>query len=351
MILDVDFMTLRFELESGIRLSQPSYCPPNIYNLMRSCWKENPNSRPSFAQLKHSLYVDTNFPKNSKTKGTDEEGDGVVDIYKNILEDATMRMRYNAICQQNQGYASLNCNKSDNEISTIAKSYPKLVPKTPTNRGNVNEKIIINNDFELSYTNSTYETLASELNSSSKLTQDTEPDNIIHNRGAERKPIKFDWSPTRSYKITEDNEPIKRDAKRNDTNDKDNFQLSVPYKGPENNKSITSPLILNTKSYPISKCLRNVNVSKSTENMQNIGDTNYCQGVNETTKLMRKSESDDNPIEETYRLKRSESDMSQNTQYTAIDLSETSSYTYWKYQQNDTTAIGRLLSVDEVDEC
>ena len=312
-------MTLRLELESGIRLSQPSYCPPNIYNLMRSCWKENPNSRPSFAQLKQALYLDTNFPKNSNTTDMDEEGDGVVDIYKNILEDATMRMRYNTICQQNQGYASLNCNKSDNEISTIAKSYPKLVPKTPTNRGNVNEKIIINNDFELSYTNSTYETLASELNSSSKLTQDTEPDNIIHKRGAERSPINF-----------------------------------VPYKGLENNKSIKSPIILNTKSYPISKCLRNVNVSKSTENvhkMQNICDTNYCQGANETTKLMRKSESDDNPIEETYRLKRSESDMSQNTQYTAIDLSETSSYTYWKYQQNDTPAIGRLLSVDEVDEC
>ena len=312
-------MTLRLELEGGIRLSQPSYCPPNIYNLMRSCWKENPNSRPSFAQLKQALYLDTNFPKNSKTTDMDEEGDSVVDIYKNILEDATMRMRYNTICQQNQGYASLNCNKSDNEISTIAKSYPKLVPKTPTNRGNVNEKIIINNDFELSYTNSTYETLASELNSSSKLTQDTEPDNIIHKTGAERRPINF-----------------------------------VPYKGLENNKSIKSPIILNTKSHPISKCLRNVHVSKSTENvhkMQNIGDTNYCQGANETTKLMRKSESDDNPIEETYRLKRSESDMSQNTQYTAIDLSETSSYTYWKYQQNDTPAIGRLLSVDEVDEC
>ena len=115
-------MTLRFELEGGIRLSQPSYCPPNIYNLMRSCWKENPNSRPSFAQLKQSLYLDTNFPKNSKTTDMDGEGDGVVDIYKNILEDATMRMRYNTICQQNQGYASLNCNKSDNEISTIAKS-------------------------------------------------------------------------------------------------------------------------------------------------------------------------------------------------------------------------------------
>ena len=347
-------MTLRLELGSGIRLSQPSYCPPNIYNLMRSCWQDNPNSRPSFAQLKQSLYLDTNFPKNSKTTGMDEECDGVVDIYKNILEDATMRMRYNAICQQNQGYASLNCSKSDNETSKNAKSYTKLVPEAPTNRGNVNEKIKINNDFELSYTNSTYETLATELNSSKKLTQDTEPDNPIHQRGAERKLIHFNWCPTRSYKISKDNEPIKRDATRNTTNEKDKLQLSVPNKGPENNKSITSPLILNAKSHPISKCLRIVNVSNSTENMHNmhnIGDTNYCQGVNETTKLMRKSESDDNPIRETYKLKKSESDMSQNTQYTAIDLSETSSYTYWKYQQNDSTAIGRLLSVDEVDEC
>ena len=263
-------MTLRLELESGIRLSQPSYCPPNIYNLMRSCWQENPNSRPSFAQLKQSLYLDTNFPKNSKRTGMDEGGEGVEDIYRNILEDATMRMRYNAICQQNQGYASLNCSKADNETSKIALSYPKLVPKTPTNRGNVNEKMIINNDFELSYTNSTYETLASDLNSSSKLTQDTKPDNPIHKRGAERKPISFDWCPTRSYTMSKGNEPMKLDAKRNTTNDRDKLQLSVPYKGPENNSSITSALILNTKSNPTSKCLQNVNVSKSTENMHNM---------------------------------------------------------------------------------
>ena len=262
-----------------------------------------------------------------------------------------MRMRYNTICKQNQGYASLNCNKSNDERSTIAKSYSKLVPKTPTNRGIVNEKIIMNNDFELSYTNSTYETLASHINSSSKSSQGTEPDNIGYKKGALRKPIEFDWCPTRSYKISEANESIKRGVKRNNTNDQDMLALSVPYKGPEINVSLTSPLILNTNSYPIYKCLKKGNVSKSIENMQNIGDTNYCQGANETTKLMRKSESDDNPMEETYKLKRSESDMSQNTQYTAIDLSETSSYTYWKYQQNDTTAIGRLLSVDEVDEC
>ncbi|KAF8374437.1 hypothetical protein PRIPAC_80866 [Pristionchus pacificus] len=47
--------SVRSFLESGGRLSQPLYCPDNVYELLLSCWRISPLDRPSFSSLHHSL--------------------------------------------------------------------------------------------------------------------------------------------------------------------------------------------------------------------------------------------------------------------------------------------------------
>merc|ERR1712100_254037 len=39
-------------LKTGQRMQKPSNCPDNIYEIMMRCWLEDPNSRPSFGELK-----------------------------------------------------------------------------------------------------------------------------------------------------------------------------------------------------------------------------------------------------------------------------------------------------------
>lgn len=42
-------------LNEGYRMEKPENCSDKIYQIMLSCWHPNPNSRPSFTQLKHAL--------------------------------------------------------------------------------------------------------------------------------------------------------------------------------------------------------------------------------------------------------------------------------------------------------
>ncbi|GLD63334.1 protein-tyrosine kinase 2-beta-like protein [Lates japonicus] len=43
------------QLESGVRLPKPQFCPPTIYSLLTRCWSYEPQDRPSFSQLVCSL--------------------------------------------------------------------------------------------------------------------------------------------------------------------------------------------------------------------------------------------------------------------------------------------------------
>ncbi|OPJ71726.1 tyrosine-protein kinase Lck [Patagioenas fasciata monilis] len=42
-------------LERGYRMPQPDNCPPELYELMRQCWKERPEERPTFEYMKSVL--------------------------------------------------------------------------------------------------------------------------------------------------------------------------------------------------------------------------------------------------------------------------------------------------------
>ncbi|GMT25092.1 hypothetical protein PFISCL1PPCAC_16389, partial [Pristionchus fissidentatus] len=47
--------SVRSFLESGGRLTQPMYCPDNVFDVVLSCWRVSPLDRPSFSSLHHSL--------------------------------------------------------------------------------------------------------------------------------------------------------------------------------------------------------------------------------------------------------------------------------------------------------
>ena len=79
-----------------------------------SCWRSDPNARPSFGQLKLSLYQDHHFPKVLDTSENDNLDDHVRKKYKVTLEDSSMRTKYTEICQQNIDYLSIYCNNSEN---------------------------------------------------------------------------------------------------------------------------------------------------------------------------------------------------------------------------------------------
>lgn len=48
---DVDNFDLFSYLKEGRRMMRPRYCPEILYEIMLSCWRENPNDRPTFDEL------------------------------------------------------------------------------------------------------------------------------------------------------------------------------------------------------------------------------------------------------------------------------------------------------------
>ncbi len=38
-------------VSTGYRLSKPSKCPPEHYELMEKCWMKNPQQRPTFKEI------------------------------------------------------------------------------------------------------------------------------------------------------------------------------------------------------------------------------------------------------------------------------------------------------------
>ena len=43
------------QIREGKRLEKPKICPNEVYFLMKLCWKELPENRPSFSQLNINL--------------------------------------------------------------------------------------------------------------------------------------------------------------------------------------------------------------------------------------------------------------------------------------------------------
>ena len=127
-------------MESGIRLTQPIGCPANVWSLMMSCWRSDPNARPSFGQLKISLYQDHHFPKVLETPENDNLDDHVRKKYKVILEDSSMRTKYDDICQQNIDYLSIDCNNSSIKTASPTLEMGAVGNETDNNSGNTRDR-------------------------------------------------------------------------------------------------------------------------------------------------------------------------------------------------------------------
>lgn len=48
-------------IEDGKRLSQPTYCPDNVYSIMENCWQYNPKDRPTFNFLTEFFIKDPDY--------------------------------------------------------------------------------------------------------------------------------------------------------------------------------------------------------------------------------------------------------------------------------------------------
>ncbi|XP_019868386.2 proto-oncogene tyrosine-protein kinase receptor Ret isoform X2 [Aethina tumida] len=57
-IPDVSFIQ---SLEDGVRLKRPEICSDDVFKLMSECWAVNPDDRPTFNQICHSLCTDKNI--------------------------------------------------------------------------------------------------------------------------------------------------------------------------------------------------------------------------------------------------------------------------------------------------
>ena len=53
--IGIDYQDLINELQLGIRLPTPEYCPTSIALLIQACFNEDPNERPTFSQLKKTI--------------------------------------------------------------------------------------------------------------------------------------------------------------------------------------------------------------------------------------------------------------------------------------------------------
>ena len=53
--IGIDYQDLINELQLGIRLPTPEYCPTSIALLIQACFNEDPNERPTFSQIKETI--------------------------------------------------------------------------------------------------------------------------------------------------------------------------------------------------------------------------------------------------------------------------------------------------------
>ena len=43
-------------IAKGGRLERPAGCPPEVYELMRTCWAKDPAKRPAFEEIQCKMY-------------------------------------------------------------------------------------------------------------------------------------------------------------------------------------------------------------------------------------------------------------------------------------------------------
>ena len=118
-----DYLTLKSQLCSGIRLPKPTFCPQRHYDFIKSCWHEDPSHRPCFTEIKDLIYKDPIFPKEFVPHDPNDNN-----VSAQTYE--FMRKQYDSIQRSNPVYLSMagkgdsDSNKSKDSTSTISDEQP-----------------------------------------------------------------------------------------------------------------------------------------------------------------------------------------------------------------------------------
>ncbi|CAB3359411.1 Hypothetical predicted protein [Cloeon dipterum] len=70
----IELTDVYHKLEKNYRMECPPGCPPKIYQLMCTCWRWNPNDRPTFKEIHHSL--ENMFQESSITEEVEKQLQG-----------------------------------------------------------------------------------------------------------------------------------------------------------------------------------------------------------------------------------------------------------------------------------
>jgi len=65
---------IREYVVTGKRLDKPEICPPIIYEMMCRCWEENPDNRPSFAEISQFILMLLNGQTKPAAGSTEQDG-------------------------------------------------------------------------------------------------------------------------------------------------------------------------------------------------------------------------------------------------------------------------------------
>lgn len=251
-----------------------------------SCWRSDPNARPSFGQLKISLYKDHHFPKVLETPENDNLDDHVRKKYKVILEDSSMRTKYKDICQQNIDYLSIHCNNSSIKTATPTLEMGAVGNETGSNSGNTRGPAESSSEGGLKSPGPLQKPIClSDLNTG-----------ITNFQGH-----------TRAIDLT---------------------SLRSTYETPLINSKLSN------------KYTNNIQTNENGDMLES--------GMNAKSEIRGHKKYEDNGNEDSYKSLGSEGGVSQSTQYTAIDISETMAFMETKYQQKEEKCIGRMQSLHEV---
>ena len=251
-----------------------------------SCWRSDPNARPSFGQLKISLYQDHHFPKVLDTPENDNLDDHVRKKYKVILEDSSMRTKYNDICQQNIDYLSIDCNNSSIKTANPTLEMGAVVNETDNNSGNIRGQTGSSSDVDL------------------------------ESPGPLQKPIRLSDLNTGTTNFEGDTKAI------------DLTSFMSTYETPLIDSKFSNQYTNNIKTNDKGDMLES--------------------GMNANSEIQGHKKYEDTSNENSYKSLGSEGGVSQSTLYTAIDISETMAFTETKYQQKEVKRIGRMQSLHEV---
>lgn len=84
---DISNWDVRSYLQAGRRMAKPDACPEEIYELMLRCWSENPDERPTFAEVYNDLHSMLDDQEHNDDGDDDDETKrehDYVNLYQNV---------------------------------------------------------------------------------------------------------------------------------------------------------------------------------------------------------------------------------------------------------------------------